>query len=67
MTDRWRRLTPNIKRNLQCLLSIKYIAKQWKKTHDTKDKESTIVTLHQEAQRVGNFCTDVWNESEIEI
>jgi len=41
---------------------IKYITKQWKKSHDTNKKQWTTqdeLTLHQQAQRVGKnivFC-----------
>jgi len=36
------------------------------RTIQNEFKQIQFVYLHQEAQRVGNFCTDVWNQSEIE-
>jgi len=32
----------------------------------TQDELIPFVTLHQQAQSVGDVCTDVWNQSEIE-
>jgi len=70
MTDRWEKI--NSMETLQCLLSIKYIAKHFEKNTWYKPqrldefKQIPVVTLHQQAQSVGNFCTDLWNQSEIE-
>jgi len=81
-TARWKisndrhmkKINPIIKGNFAVSVKYKISSKtQWK--NSTNHKEQTIqdefkqipfVDLHQQAQRVGKFWTDVWNQSKIE-